>query len=144
MKKKELAINFSLVKIEENQFSVFEETLALENPIEQEIGFGFGVNTEEKVLGVNMEFMLKKEDKPLLKQDITCYFAIDAPDFEKKLRKEDQISIPCNFGKHLAMITTGTLRGVLFANTKNTAFNEFLIGLINVDSMFENDIIIKL
>jgi len=52
--------------------------------------------------------------------------------------------LPCWFGKHLAMLTTGTARGVLFANTKNTQFNKYIIGLINVDKMFNEDIHIEI
>lgn len=142
-KKKVLPIKFSLVHIEENQFSTFDEALDEDKPIQQQVGFGFGVDMEKNVIAVSVDFVLNKEDKPLLKQHITCYFKIESKDFETQLKREDEIVLPCAFGKHLAMITTGTARGVLFANTKNTPFNQFLIGLINVDSMFNEDIHIR-
>jgi hypothetical protein len=144
MSKKELPIQFTLVHIEDNQFSTFDEMLNVDMPIEQQVGFGFGVDIEKKIIAVSVEFIFQKEEKPLLKQNITCYFEISSEDFDNQLRKEKDVVLPCGFGKHLAMLTTGTARGVLFSNTKNTAFNKYLIGLINVDQMFNEDIHIEI
>lgn len=144
MSKKELPIQFHLVHIEDNQFSTFDEMLHVDKPIEQQVGFGFGVDIENKIIAVSVDFIFQKEEKPLLKQIVTCYFEISLEDFDNQLRKENEVVLPCSFGKHLAMLTTGTARGVLFANTKNTAFNKYLIGLINVDEMFSEDIHIEI
>jgi len=144
MSSKELPIPFKIVKVEENQFSVFEETLAIEERINQHIGFGFGIDLDKKVVAVAMKFVLQKNKHPLVKLEITCYFEIEKQAFQDLLVSGDTIVLPCGFGKHLAVITTGTARGVLFANTKNTEFNKFIIGLINVDKMFKEDIHIKL
>lgn len=144
MSKNKLPIKFGLVQIEEKQFATFDDALKNEISIKQEVGFGFGVDIEQQVIGVTMDFILSNEKSPLLKQTLCCYFKIESEDFEKQLKKQDSIIIPCDFGKHLAMITVGTTRGVLFGNTKNTPFNHFILGLINVDQMFEEDIVIQL
>lgn len=143
MSKKELPIPFKIVKVEENQFSLFEETLKTEASIQQQIGFGFGIDIDKSVIAVSMEFILNKNTHPLLKQEISCYFELESEAF-KSLQQKDQLVLPCNFAKHLAMITTGTARGVLFANTKNTAFNMYIIGLLNMDKMFSEDIIVTI
>lgn len=143
MRKKKLPIPFKIVKVEENQFSVFEDTLAVDAPIQQQVGFGFGVDTDNKVIAVSMEFVLNKNALPLVKQEITCYFEVKEEAFSTFLKK-DKLIIPCGFGKHLAMVATGTARGVLYANTKNTEFNKFLIGLINIDKMFNDDIVVEI
>lgn len=144
MSKKELPFKFALVHIEDNQFSTFDEMLDIDKPIKQQVGFGFGIDIEKKIIAVSIDFIFQKEKKPLLKQKITCYFQLSSEDFDNYLRKEHEVVLPCWFGKHLAMLTTGTARGVLFANTKNTAFSKYLIGLINIDEMFNEDIPIKL
>lgn len=144
MSKRELPIPFKIVKVEENQFSVFEETLAIEERIQQQIGFGFGTDAENNIVAVSMEFVLHKQTQPLIKLEITCYFEIEPKAFNEKLVQDQTIILPCGVAKHLAMITTGTARGVLFANTKNTPFNQFIIGLVDVDKMFTEDIHIKL
>ncbi|MCS4238288.1 hypothetical protein M2306_001603 [Myroides gitamensis] len=144
MNKKELPIPFKIVKVEENQFSVFEETLAIEERIQQQLGFGFGTDAENNIVAVSMEFMLHKQTQPLIKLEITCYFEIEPKAFNEKLIQAEAIILPCGFAKHLAMITTGTARGVLFANTNNSPFNQYIIGLVNVDKMFAENIHIKL
>lgn len=144
MSKKQLPIPFKIVKVEENQFSVFEDALAIEERIQQQIGFGFGCDAENNIIAVAMEFVLHKQNQPLTKLEISCYFEIEPNAFKEKLVQAEAIILPCGFAKHLAMITTGTARGVLFANTKNTPFNQFIIGLVNVDKMFTEDIHIKL
>ncbi len=144
MSTKELPISFKIIKVEENQFSVFEDTLTLDEPIQQHVGFGFGAEVESNTIAVAIEFVLHKKDMPLLKLEISCYFDIEPNAFQNILKQETKVVLPCDFAKHLAMITTGTARGVLFANTKNTPFNLYLIGLINVDKMFGEDIIIEL
>lgn len=143
MSKKKLPIPFKIVKVEENQFSVFEDTLAVDAPIQQQVGFGFGVDTDSKMIAVSMEFVLNKNELPLVKQEITCFFLVKEEAFGTLLQKSKLI-IPCGFGKHLAMVATGTARGVLYANTKNTEFNKFLIGLINIDKMFNDDIVVEI
>ncbi|MDM1041685.1 MULTISPECIES: hypothetical protein [Empedobacter] len=143
MNKKELPIPFKIVKVEENQFSVFEETLVLEEPIQQQIGFGFGIDAESRIVVVSMEFVLHKQNQPLIKLEIACYFEIEPQKFQEKLVQADGVVLPCSLTKHLAMITMGTARGVLFANTKNTEFNKFIIGLVNVDKMFTEDVHIE-
>lgn len=142
MSKKELSIPFKIVKVEENQFAVFEETLAIKERIQQQIGFGFGADTENNIIAVSMNFVLHKQNQPLLKLEITCYFEMEQQVFQDKLVEADEIVLPCGFAKHLAMIAIGTARGILFANTKNTDFNKYIMGLINIDKIFSEDIII--
>jgi hypothetical protein len=40
---------------------------------------------------------------------------------------------------HLAMITTSTCRGVLFAKTEGTEFYKFIIPTLNVTGMINED-----
>jgi hypothetical protein len=139
----ELPIPFKIVKVEDKQFSVFQETLLMDAPIQQNIGFGFGVDPENRVIAVSMDFMLLKENIPLLKSEIICYFEIKEDTFDQ-LRQEKSVTLPSGFAKHLAVITTGTARGVLYANTKGSEFNKFILGLINIDKMFSENVDIPL
>jgi hypothetical protein len=49
--------------------------------------------------------------------------------------------VPKGFLAHLAMITTGTSRGVLFAKTEATPFSKFIIPTLNVSEMIYEDAI---
>lgn len=140
--KKKLSIPFKLVNIEETQFSVFEEVLGIDSPINQNIGVGFSVHREKRIVGTTLRFQLNKEEQPFIKIEASCYFEIEETSFKEKLLKAKKIILPCEFAKHLATITTGTVRGILYANTKNTPFNEYFLSLINIDEMFKEDIVI--
>jgi hypothetical protein len=138
-----LPIPFKIVKVEDKQYSVFNDTLAIDARIQQNIGYGFGVDIENQVVGVTMDFVLLKNSIPLLKSEIICYFEIEENAFNT-ICKENKVVLPSGFAKHLAMITTGTARGVLYANTKGTEFNKFLLGLINIDQIFKEDVIVEI
>ena len=49
--------------------------------------------------------------------------------------------VPKGFLAHLAMITTGTSRGVLFAKTEATPFSKFIVPTLNVEEMIKKDAI---
>lgn len=138
MSDKNLSIPFKLVNIEEKQFSVFEEVLKLEKPIQEKVSTGFGVDVESRVIGSSVEYMLLKEDKPMLHIEVVCYFEIEEKAFNKKLVRADKLVLPIGFAKHLAMVTTGTTRGVLYANTHNTDFKDYFMRMIDVDKILED------
>ena len=53
-----------------------------------------------------------------------------------------KLVIHCSLAKHMATITTSTTRGILYANTKNTIYSEYLLGLIDMDEMIKEDFVI--
>ena len=61
MCEKKLPVQFQLVHIEDNQFSTFDEMLDADKPIEQQVGFGFGVDIERKVIAVAVDFFFLSE-----------------------------------------------------------------------------------
>lgn len=136
-------IPFRLVNIEEKQFSVFEEALEIDEPIEQQIGTGFGVDPEEQVISASILYFLKKGEKPLLKMELTCYFEIKEKPFKEDILKKNSVHIPASLARHLAVLTSGTLRGALFAKTQNTPFAQYPMRLINLTDIIKKDIVIK-
>lgn len=140
----ELSIPFKLINIEENQFSIFEELLNIDLPIKQNIGFGFSVDIKEKIIGATFRFQLNKEERAFLKIEATCYFQIEETAFQQQLQKGKEVIIPVGFAKHLAVISTGTARGILYANTKDTAFNEYFLGLVDINNLFQKDIVLEI
>jgi len=144
MSEKQLPIRFRLVNIEEKQFSIFEDVLKLENSIREKVGSGFGINVEQRVIGCGIEYMLLRDDKPFLHIEVVCYFKIEKEDFKHKLIKDGNIILPVGFAKHLATITTGTARGVLYSHTRNTAFRDYFMSLVNIDDILgDKDVALK-
>lgn len=137
-------IPFRLVNIEEKQYSVFEETLESEEPIEQQIRTGFGVNPENQIISASILYFLKKGEKPLLKMELSCYFEIKEKPFKEDVLKENTVHIPTHLARHLADLTSGTLRGALFAKTQNTPFAQYPMRLINLTDIIKKDVVIEI
>lgn len=140
----QLSISFKLAKIEEDQFSVFEENLDPEASVQEKTGIGFGGEVEDHIIAASIDYQLLKEKQPFIHTKIICYFEIEPKAFKKKLHKEGNIELPKAFAQHLANITIGTARGILFSNTKDTPFSEYPMRLINLKRIIQEDIEIEL
>lgn len=143
MSKNQLPIPFKLVHIEEIQFSVFQENLDSNRVIEENVGFGFGTHLADRTIITTFQYVLKIEDKPLLKIEVACYFEVERRSFDKFYENKKKV-LPVGFARHLAMITIGTTRGILFANTKNTSLNPYFIGLLNIEEIITKDVEIEI
>lgn len=108
------------------------------------MAFGFGASAENNVIACSLSFTLEKEEKPFINIEVACHFEIKEESFKNELLQGNVLKIDKGFASHLAMITVGTTRGVLYANTKNTPFEEYLIGLLNVEKMINEDVEIAL
>lgn len=135
-----LNIPFKLAKIEEKQFSVFEENLGSEAPVQEKIGVGFGGEAEDRIVVSSINYQLLKDKQPFIHIEVACYFEIERKAFKEKLHKEGGIELPVQLARHLVNITVGTARGVLFSNTQNTPFSEYPMRLINLERILKEDI----
>ena len=54
---------------------------------------------------------------------------------------ENRLVLPKGFMAHLAMLTVGTVRGMLHVKTENTKFNCYFLPTINVAEMINEDVI---
>ena len=138
--KQELQLpNFRLINIEEKQFSKFPIDDIVNGEIREKVGFNFGIYENESgelAIGCGCLYTLENNDKPFINVEAVCFFEFNDLDKSVKipylLKKE--------VARHLAVITSGTTRGILFAHTKNTPYAAYPMRLLNVKSMVEEDI----
>jgi len=142
MKNQEIKIEFSLVGIVTEQFALIEEKFCPNTEVEMGVRFDFKLNKEAKQVGVflSLEFLQKKEI--FIKIVVSCHFRIGESSWAQ-FEKKDSTVIPKGFLSHIAMITTGTTRGVLFSKTESTPFSKFFVPTLNVDSMITKDAIFQ-
>jgi len=140
MKKEEKQIEFVLQGIKTEQFAIVEEHYAAK----KETGFStelqFKLDERNRQIGVflGIEFMQGK--KVFLKILVSCHFKIEEASWNNFIKnKIAQLVVPKGFLAHLAMITTGTTRGILFAKTESTQFSKFIIPTLNVAEMITED-----
>jgi hypothetical protein len=133
-------IGFALKGIKIEQFAVFENNYMPDT----ETGLGteiqFKIDKENKHIGSFLGFEFVQADKTFIKIVVSCHFKIKEDAWSNFLSPhKDKLIVPKEFLTHLAMITTGTTRGVLFAKTDGTKFAKFIIPTIDLANIILND-----
>jgi hypothetical protein len=141
MKSKVTNIGFYLVGIKTEQFAVFEENFLPKGETELSSEIDFSIDIEKYQIGVFVNFEFEQEDKILLKIKVSCHFKIEEEAWNAFISDcSTKIIFPKGFLAHMAMITVGTSRGVVFAKTEGTLFSKFIIPTINVAEMIQQDV----
>jgi hypothetical protein len=138
---KEKKVGFMLRKIVTEQFATIESVLNEQENVQLSVGINFGISEENKILGCITHFGFITNDKPFILIQVKCEFEIDAHSWSGFINPDlNRISFPKGFLSHLAVITVGTVRGVLHAKTENTPFNQYFLPTINVTEFLKEDI----
>ena len=139
MKKENTQVGFALKGIKTEQFAIFEENYSpkKETSLGTELQFKLDQNNKQIAVFLGFEFLQGK--KVFLKIQVSCHFKIEEGSWSS-LIQENKLIVPKGFLAHLAMITTGTSRGVLFAKTEATPFSTFIIPTLNVAEMIKEDV----
>ncbi len=138
--KKTDEIGFILQGIKTEQFAVLAENYNQK----KEMGLGtevqFKLDQTNKHIGVFIGFEFIQNKKVFIKILVSCHFKIKDESWDKFNNiKKNNLNVPKGFLAHIAMITIGTTRGVLFAKTENTSFSKFIIPTLNVYDMINED-----
>lgn len=144
MKKEKNEVGFSLQGIKTEQFAIFEENFALKKEVSFETGLEFKVDQINKQVGVFFEVEYKQGKKVFIKISVSCHFKIKQESWDSFLMDSKILKIEKGFLGHLAMLTIGTARGVLFAKTEGTQFSKFIIPTLNVNDIITEDAIFSL
>lgn len=138
--KKDNLVGFLLKKIHTEQFALFEENFLEGIKVNLNAQIQFKLDHKNYMVGTFMGFTFEQEKKPFLKIEVSCHFKLEESTWSNFIdEKKSKTTIPKGFLAHLAMITIGTARGVLFAKTEGTLFSTFIIPTLNVSEMIETD-----
>mgnify|MGYP006274838679 CR=1 FL=1 len=141
MTKKELALSFKLVNISTDEFAILEDSYTEGENVQMTTNITFGHDIEHRGLGAQLKFQFEQNEKPFLVITATCGFQLDEEAWESLLDEEGKkLVLPEGFASHLAVITVGTIRGILHEKTTNTPFNQFMIPPINLTQMIHGDV----
>lgn len=141
MKKENRQVGFALQGIRTEQFAIFEENYS--NKKEADLGTEIQVKLDQKnrQIGVFLGLEFFQGKKVFLKIQLSCHFTVVENSWEGFIQHESsKLVIPKDFLAHLAMITTGTTRGVLFAKTESTQFSKFIVPALNIAEMINEDV----
>ena len=140
-------IGFLLEGIKTEQFAVFKENYTLNENIGLSTEFEFKLDQNNKKIGVFVNFEFLQNTKTFIKIVVSCHFKINDDSWRSFIDKkvsDNQFIISKGFITHLAMISVGTTRGILYAKTEGTDFAKFIIPTINLSELILEDAVFDL
>jgi hypothetical protein len=140
MKTDNLQIGFAIQGIKTEQFALLEANYNLKKEPDLVTELQFKLDQTNKQIGVYIGFEFIQTKKVFMKIVVSCHFKIQEESWNTNLiKKGNKQIVPKILLAHLAMITVGTSRGILFAKTEGTEFAKFIIPTINVAEMIPED-----
>jgi len=140
MENKPKGIGFSLQRITTEQFALFEENYKEGCIIRLGTNIKFGIDQKSKMIASFTGFKFECDQKPFIVIEACCHFKITDEAWNSMLNDlGDNLIAPKGFLSHLAMLTVGTTRGILFSKTESTCFNKFVLPTINVAELIKDD-----
>lgn len=137
-----MALQFQLVKIDAPQFAIINDG-EFSNPLQINFELNFAVDSSYTSIKNALKIVFLNSSEPVMQLVVECYFAISQDSWQEMTQQDNTIIVPVGFLQHLATITVGTARGVLFARTVETNLNKYVLPLVNVTEMVKNDMVIK-
>ncbi|MFC2125815.1 hypothetical protein ACFLU5_13490 [Bacteroidota bacterium] len=133
-------IAFHLLHISTPQFAIIEDVYQKDCETGIEAGVGVMANEKDNKVGIEfgVSFICKKN--PFVKLSVQCEFGVDKNSFDSFKNNENKLVIPVGFCQHLAMLSAGTARGILFEKLKDTQFKDFILPTIDITQLLKEDI----
>ncbi|GGD48364.1 hypothetical protein GCM10011514_10520 [Emticicia aquatilis] len=130
-------ISFGINQIATEQFAIIPEAHKIGEAAQIQHELNFGIDKENKRIYVRKLARFQHPDSsPFLIIAVACHFFIVSEDWAKlQVPDSERIVLPKDLGVHLAMLTVGTLRGVLHAKTENTPFSQYIFPPFDVTSL---------
>jgi hypothetical protein len=133
-------IEFGLKSIRVDEFATIQDTPIKKDKVKLGTGFGFGIDRGASEITVSLKVTFESENKPFVILQVSCTYMVKPEDFEKfPIKDESTIQIRQDFISHLAFLTVGTTRGVLYAKLEATSFKDYFLPIINVSNLAISD-----
>jgi hypothetical protein len=137
-------VPFRLSDIITEQFAIINEDADnFETDSQFNLEVGYGLNKEDSMLKTSMKATFQSHNKPIVILKISCVFKIEEKAFESFKRPNESFEFPMGLLRHLCVLTTGTLRGVLHAKLEGqkSSLSKLILPTINVNELVKEDII---
>jgi hypothetical protein len=132
-------IGFTLAKINTMQFATIDMQIEDQAEIDIRANIDFGVSNDNQRGVCITKFEFQHESKPIIILEVNCEFQFNDETWES-LSGKTEIELPTALLQHLAVLTIGTIRGILHAKTENTAYNKYYLPTLNVTEMIKEDL----
>jgi hypothetical protein len=138
-------VNFRLVKIITDQFATFDFTTDENKEVQVLTDAAYGASLDDKTIFCQTSHSFKDfTGNTFIKIVLTCIFEIHTDDWSRIISEDKTIlTLPKELCIHMAMLTIGTVRGVLHCKTEGTPFNIHVLPTINTLDMIPSDLVIN-
>ncbi|WP_422004963.1 hypothetical protein [Roseivirga pacifica] len=137
------SVGFALNRIKTIHFELNESVFNESEEVKIETGISVKASDKEHLISIFFMVRFKTEVEPFINLETQCEFEIEPKAFEAFRSSQDTLTIPSTFVRHLAVITVGTTRGVLFEKLNKSSFKNFLLPSINLMNYIKEDVILK-
>lgn len=139
MDNKSKTVSFKLERVTTEQFATIHECFNEKETVNLQASLRFATNDENRVIGVFAEFRFTCQQNVFMMIEAGCHFQIQPTSWDEMV-SNSTLTIPKGLMQHLAVITVGTVRGILHAKTEGTQFNKFVLPTINVTELVKQDV----
>lgn len=134
-----MALQFQLVKIDAPQFAIINDN-EFTSPLKINFEINFAVDNNISSIKNTLKVVFLNSNEAVMQIVVECYFAVSKESWQEMTKPDNSIIVPVGFLQHLATITMGTTRGILYARTVDTNLNNYILPLINVTEMVKDDL----
>lgn len=140
--KKAKNIRFGIRSIRTDEFATIEIANLDDQKVQLVHSFIFSAESEFNLISVSFKLTFNHHDKPFIVIQVTCGFEVKFEDLDAN--NSGKLVMPKDFITHLAFLTTGTTRGVLHAKLEQTPYSKFMLPILDVSSVFQEDLVLEL
>lgn len=141
-------IGFAIDNFRIKQFATLPGYDSEQEEYNLSLQINFSVDPTKKILGTSLTAnFLSKSGEPFIICTVEGLFTVDPESWENLLNEtRDVYIIPVHLARHLSVITTGTLRGVLLTRVIDSApeYASFILPTINLTEIIEEDAILPI
>ena len=139
-----MTIPYRIYKIETNEFASFPENYSRDSKFKLRIGFQFEVAYPQPIIRCKSLFTgLDDMNMPIFKLIVSCYFAIEPKAYQGMITG-NTITIPADFLRYMAMISTGTARGILHTKLEKGEMSDYVLAPVNLQNIIKKDYVADL
>lgn len=137
--KNQFQIQYRYSKITDEQFATFEENYDKSLDVDFQNTVAFSFNYEKNILTCSDAISFLQGEKSILKLELKSFFMIH-PDSVNDLLQDDIFCCPKEILWQFASLNYGSMRGVLYERTKETALRHLILPPFFFDELIKDGV----
>lgn len=138
-------IPFRLFRINTEEFATFPEVSIEEEQLDLKIGVSFATDKDKFAFKCVLRLLFESKKRVFMLLENSCEYETEPDSWNNLLNaKQNKITLPKEFARHLALLTLGTTRGILHSKTENTVFNNYILPVTDISKLVQKNVVINL